>query len=414
MEHEYAVISAIFKNPQRMSMVTLEPDDFSDSSCRMIWKSIQDVAREYPVDIVTVSERLARETGQNWVKVVGTIANSPGVPNHLESYCKTIQADSLQRKAREICARVAHGEGDVDLAVVTSELLALTRDRSSQTYSFRQTIAEAYNDIEAAFTNGGIPGISTGFQGIDNILGGFHNSDLVVFGGRPSMGKTAFLISLMLKCQAKSFFVSGEMAFKQVGSRLISQQSRVSATTLRNGSIQESDWPKLTAGMQALLGRSGWIYDKPNPTIQDVMQGARMARHEHGIEIMYVDYLQKIRSHGKASRVDEIEDVVMGLKDIGRELDIPVVALAQVNRECEKRPDKRPVMSDLKGAGAIEQEADAIAFLYRDHVYNDDANETEAELNWEKNRHGPIGLMRFQWCPRTMTFSDFDNYPGAH
>lgn len=406
MEHERAVISAVFKNPKRISLANLDPDDFSDYTCKMIWWAMLEVCRDQPIDLVTVTEWLSNNSGQDWLKAVATIANSAGIPDNIESYAKKIKAQSIERKAREICAKAAHGDEAVDLSKITSELLALSMDRETKTYTIKQTIKAAFHDIEKAYEKGGAPGIPTGFAGMDEIMGGFHNSDLIIFGGRPSMGKTAFLVSMMLKCQAPSLFISSEMSHKQVGVRLISQQSGVPATTLRNGSLNEGHWPMLNTGFQALSARSGWIYDKPNPTIQDVIQSARMARHEHGIEIVYVDYLQKLRSAGKMNRVDEIEDVAMGLKDMARELDVPVVALSQVNRECEKRPDKRPIMSDLKGAGAIEQEADAIAFLYRDHVYNEESPEEEAELLWEKNRHGPIGVMRFDWCPRTMTFSD--------
>ena len=413
MEQEYAIISAVLKTPNRIGSVNLSADDFSDPSCATVWDAMLEVSRHSPVDLITVTEHLSKKTGQEWVATVGRMANHPSSPANLDAYLKNQHASALQRKARDICAKAAYSEGDIDVDSLTSDLMALARRDDRGLKSLKDALNEAYKALDDAVNSSGTPGIETGYASFDEFLGGYHKSDLIVIAGRPAMGKTALLISMIMKCAARAFLVSGEMASVQVGGRVISMSSGVPATQIRNGQMNCGDWPKITSGFQKALQRKCWIYDKPGPTIQEVMQSARLAKHEHDIEIVYVDYIQKIRSANKSNRVDEIEDVVMGLKDLARELEVPVISLAQVNRECEKRNDRRPVMSDLKGAGAIEQEADAIAFIYRDHVYNDNADPSDTEILWEKNRHGPTGTMRIHWSPQTMTFSDYTNVYGG-
>lgn len=405
MDREQAIISAVINTPNCLSRVNLEPSDFSDTNCQQIWSAITAISRKEQIDLINISEWLKNETGYDWVKTVASIARTVATPTNIENYCERVKADALQRKARSIFIQAAHSEEPNDIQKIITDLMALTKEDKNHVVTMQEAIEEAFTKIEEAYYREGVPGRQTGFESLDEYLGGYHDSDLIVIGGRPAMGKTAMMVTMINNCAAKGFFVSSEMARDQVGSRVISSNSRVPATRLRNG-VHESDFAAMSSAAASYLKTQCLIYDKPGPTIEEVVHQARIAKLDKGIEVVYVDYIQKIRSRSKSNRVDEIEDVVMGLKDLARELQVPVIALAQLNRECEKRNDKRPMMSDLKGAGAIEQEADAIAFLYRDIVYNEQANENDAELIFEKNRHGPTGTIPMHFDPKTMKFSD--------
>jgi len=406
MQYEHAILATILNNPNKLPAVNLQFEDFVDHTCQSIFAAIQEVSKTTPVDLVSVIDFLNNKTGQDWTRSVASIANQPYSLSSIDKYVSEARENATQHTLKQICTQVAHSDEKTDIASLTKSLMDLQRTDKKWLTSGNDVLLSAFDDIQTASERDGPSGLSTGFKSIDEQLGGWHNSDLVVIGARPAMGKTALLLSLQRLCNAKSLIVSCEMARNQVGSRLISQQSGVGATKLRKADLSEMDWQGLTNATVMLKEKEFWVYDKPGATIYEIAQQARAAKHDHGIEIMFVDYIQIIRATAEG-RVNEIEEVAMGLKNIARELDIPVVALAQVNRQCEDRQDKRPMMSDLKDSGAIEQEADAVAFLYRDWVYTEDQmKENEAELIFEKNRHGPIGTIFLDWKPQTMSFTD--------
>jgi replicative DNA helicase len=404
---EYALIASVFRKPSILQTIELTDKDFANSTCAMIWDSLKTVSQDYPIDVVTISDDLSKKTGQDWLKIVAGIANTSCSVESVPGYQKNIKECARERAVRDLLASYLQSDEGVNIDRLTSELMDLsTRGDTYRILSLQECVKSAFDEIEHCYNNKGSMGISTGFNSLDEKLGGLHNSDLIVVGGRPAMGKTAFAISMMIKSNCKSFFVSGEMAKQQIGKRFISQLSRVPAVSLRNGNIEEEQWPMLTAGMQESMSRKAWVIDKPNPSIEDVMRYARIARHEKGAEVIYCDYLQKFTDSKSNFRTEEVGHAAKCLKQLARELDCPVVALAQLNRNLERREDKHPIMSDLEGAGAIEQEADSIGFLYRDVVYNENADPTEAQIRWEKNRHGPTGYMNLRWCPKTMTYYD--------
>jgi replicative DNA helicase len=404
MNYEYSTLSAIINHPNTLASVDLRSEDFTDPTCQAVYAAIQEVSKTEPVDIVTIVNFLREKTGQDWTRAVGTLANQPYSLTHVDKYVLGVKEKAQEAFLRRICAEIAHSEEKPDITALTKSLMDLQRTDRKWLTSGQDCLMSAFDDIQRANESGGAIGLRTGFKSLDDQLGGWHQSDLVVIGARPAMGKTALLLSMARMCSGRSLIVSCEMARNQVGARLISQASGVGARNLRTGELSDMDWQGLTNATVLLKDKPFWVYDKPGATIYEIAQQARAAKHDHDIEIMFVDYIQIIRATAEG-RVNEIEEVAMGLKNIARELDIPVVALAQVNRQCEERADKRPMMADLKGSGAIEQEADVVAFLYRDWVYTEE-KENEAELILEKNRHGPIGTIFLEWTPKTMTFSD--------
>ena len=295
----------------------------------------------------------------------------------------------------------------------------LTRSTAKHEHTIVEAMGEALNDIDEALQSGGLVGVNTGLPDLNDCLGGFYKSDLIVIGARPSVGKTCFALNIADRCGVPCGLISGEQASNQIGLRMMAISGRVSAHNMRRAKLDESEWAKLTNVLSKTKTKRMWIYDKPGPDINDVARQARKWKHSNDISILFVDYLQKIRGPkgGKKDngRIDEVAEVARSLKDIARELNIPVVALAQVNRDVEKRQDKRPTMSDLANSGEIEREADQIITLYRDEVYEPDSKYAGiCEASVVKNRHGPTGVIKLAWSKEFMRFDGLErDYDGG-
>jgi replicative DNA helicase len=245
---------------------------------------------------------------------------------------------------------------------------------------------------------------------MDKFIGGFHNSDLVIVGARPAMGKTAFMLNLAINADAPVGIISAEQGMMQMGGRVIAIDGRINTAGIRSGKLEDEDYNRMTASYSRLRDRVIQFYDKPAPTLQDIVRQARKWKHNLDIKALYIDYVQRVKVDGKAPRHEQIGDVAMGLKELARELDIPVIALAQVNRSVEARTNRRPQMGDLKDSGVIEQEADVIAMLYRDEVYDENSQHKGiAEVDIKKNRHGDIGIVRTVWRAEYLRFEDLAN-----
>jgi replicative DNA helicase len=260
--------------------------------------------------------------------------------------------------------------------------------------------------------------VKTGFHAIDNIIGGLHGGDLVIIAGRPSMGKSALAIAMAWQrgeATKPVHVFSAEMSPKQIGDRMLSAKARVDGHRLRNGTLTDDNWGRLIDGATRLVDGTPMIFtDCTGKSIASVSSDARVTAASKGIGLVVVDYIQLLRGTGNSrytNREREIAQISGGLKALAKELDIPVIALSQLNRELEKRDDKRPKISDLRESGAIEQDADTVMFLYRDEVYNKDTSWVGvAEVNVAKNRTGRIGRARLRWTPE---FTRFDDYEGV-
>ena len=239
--------------------------------------------------------------------------------------------------------------------------------------------------------------------------GGFHDTDLIVVGARPAMGKTALLLNFMLNADVSSGFISTEQSSMQVGLRLMCIQGGVNGSKLRSGNFNENDWSAVNSSMAYLSQKNIFIDEETRPTIAEVSRQARRWKQQYGIKALWVDYIQRIEgTDSRAPKVERVEEVVKGLKSLARELELPVVALSQVNRNVDARTDKRPSMGDLSDSSAIEKEADQVIMLYRDEVYNDKTDSPGvAELIIEKNRHGPTNYIRLGWTGENFRFKEF-------
>jgi len=395
---ESEVIGAILIQPTLLTECDLSEQHFQHESLRRIYRTILDLADNgEPVDAVTVSESL----GGEWSKTVFGLVNDTYTTKNFGWRVAKVREAYQQRQAREIGQMLLDGSGPDEAVKLLMDLNASRKDYDHDATSM---VSAALNKLEQLHE--GMVGVPTGLTKLDEALGGLHGSDLIVVGARPAMGKTAFMLSIADRCGVPVGIISGEQPVDQVGFRLLAQVARVPVHRMRKGNMSDDDWSSATRATSSLKDRRVWINDRPGIGIDELCRQARKWVMRHGIKLLCVDYIQKVKAPGQDRR-NEVAAVVVALKDLARELQIPVLALAQVKREAESRANKRPMVSDLKEAGEIEQEADQIILLYRDEVYDENSRDINtAELIIGKNRHGPTGTIRCAWLGEYMAFRD--------
>ena len=305
---------------------------------------------------------------------------------------------------------------EVILEDTEKSIFNLLQSRSNSDYvPIKQVVLNALDKIElASRTQGNVTGIPTGFVDLDYKLSGLQPSDMILVAARPSMGKTAFVLNIAQYAafhedMATAIF-SLEMSKEQLVNRLFSLESRVDAQLLRSGNLSDADWEKLIEGA-GTIGKSHLIIDDtPGISISELRSKCRKYKLEHDLKLVIIDYLQLMSGSGRSdSRQQEISDISRSLKQLARELNVPVIALSQLSRQVEQRPDHRPMLSDLRESGAIEQDADVVMFIYRDDYYNKDSeNKGIAEIIIAKQRNGPIGTVNLVWLPQYTKFANME------
>lgn len=410
---EEAVLGGIMLQNELFHEVAakLSVQHFTSPFRATVWEAVRDrVLAGEPADAVTVAELMPSQEASS---AVIDLCTGTFTTVHVIDYAHIVHENWRRREAVGIASRLLSGsrdgqEGAVDAAI--GQLLALNSSVTEHEFTGRQAMMMAWADAEKAHANGGqLPGITTGLSALNDILGGWHDSDLTIIGARPAMGKTAMMLGLAEAAAASGKrvgLVSAEQPAKQLGLRRLSLASGVSASAIRSGKIEDEGWSKMAAGIRNAKDRPIWIMDKSTVTMDELVGTSRKWKHSHGIEILFVDYAQRIRVPG-AERITEVSEVARGLKDIARGLNIPVISLAQVKATVETRQDKRPNAGDLANSDELTREADQILMLYRDEVY-DRKSKTPgiAEILVEKNRHGPTGYKEVKFTAETMLFSD--------
>lgn len=409
----------------------LSEGDFYRRDHRLIFRAIARLAeRNEPFDVVTLSEqldRLGELDNVGGLAFLGTIAkNTPSAAN-IKSYAGIIRERSILRQLIQVGTEIAsdaynpEGQSSKDLLdKAESRVFEIAEQgmRGSGFTPLRSLLVEAIDKIEMLFEQDNpITGVSTGYADFDAMTSGLQKSDLVIVAGRPSMGKTTFAMNLAenaaIKSKAPVAVFSMEMPGEQLAMRLISSVGKIDQTRLRSGKLDNDDWPRLTTAVGTLNEAPMFIDDTPALTPNDLRARARRLAREHGdLGLIVIDYLQLMRGSGSGhdNRASEISEISRSLKALAKELKVPVIALSQLNRSLEQRPNKRPVMSDLRESGAIEQDADVIIFIYRDEVYNPESpDKGTAEIIIGKQRNGPIGAVRLTFLGQ---YTRFENYAG--
>lgn len=368
------------------------------------------------VDAITVMEVLQQHSERDASDFLGFVANTLGVPQNVRHYACAVREAWQRREAVGIAQRLmsaCHASEDGAVEVAIGELLDLCNTKRECEFTGDQLLQMAVSEVDAAVANGGrLPGITTGMKTLDALLGGWHRSDLTIIGARPAMGKTALMVCLAEAAAATGVTVgvfSAEQPGVQIGMRRLALASGVGASAMRSGDVDEHQWPKIVEGVKKARAHHMRVYDRSALTLDELVAVARKWKHSYGIAALFVDYAQRIKVPG-ADRITEVSQVAMGLKNLARDLDIPVIALAQVKAAVETRPNKRPGAGDLANSDELTREADQILMLYRDEVYaareNRETRTGIAEILVEKNRHGPTGFVELAFMAETMRFAD--------
>jgi replicative DNA helicase len=412
IEAEHGLIGCILEDNSVIADVDVHPTEFLNRQAARIFAAAVDmIKRGEVVDIFTLADEMGRTSKQDWLPMLAGLVAGVVTTAHAAGYAEAIRRKHRERKAvavaNDLVERIQmYGLQAIDSAIV--ELMAMTTVKRQTIYTMREAAKQAIQLLDTINESGGLVGVTTGFADLDKMLGGYHKTDLIITGARPAMGKTAYLINQALSHGKPTGVITTEQPAVQIAMRALSIVGKIDSTKLRSADLDDHDYSSITAASVRLRDMQIFFDEQAQPSITDIQRQARRWRHEAGIEVLHVDYVQRIKATDmRAPKHERVEEVVVGLKCLAKELEIPVHALAQVNRSVESRPEKRPNMGDLKDSGAIEQEADVIAMLYRDEVYNPETMaKGVAEINIEKNRHGPIGLVKLAWDGSFMRFRD--------
>lgn len=426
-EAERCVLGAAMLNKDALYDVIEEVtvDDFYNESHREIFRGIMDLYRESaPVDMLTVCETLKKKKALDMVGGRAYIATlTTEVPSTVNAgeYARIVSEKAALRQliaaAEEIMDKGYEGKDDAKEVLNFAEagIFQIGQKRQKSDYTQIQDILlKNVEIIDAASQNQGkVVGIPTGFKDLDELTSGLHRSDLIILAARPAMGKTAFALNIAQQTAVKAgssvLIFSLEMSKEQLGQRLLAIQSRVEMQKLKTGSLDRKDWDRLNMALDELHSSKMFIDDTPGITIMEMRNKCRRLKAEHGLDLVIIDYLQLMQFDGRAdSRQQEISAISRHLKLLAREMDCPVIVLSQLSRAPELRQDHRPILSDLRESGSIEQDADIVIFLYRDDYYNPDNSEKHGicEVNIAKHRSGPTDKVELTWVERYTKFSD--------
>ena len=429
-EAEESVIGSMIMD--RDAIVTasemLHKDDFYYKQYGVLFETMVELfTAGQPVDLVTLQNKLKEkdvpEEISNMSYVRDLVASVPTSAN-IKYYATIVSENAVKRRLIRITEDIENecyaGKETLDSVLNKTEkdVFALLSSRSGGDFvPIRQVVLNALEKIEnASKQTGHVTGIPTGFRDLDYRTAGMQPSDLILVAARPSMGKTAFVLNIAQHVafrEAKSVAIfSLEMSKEQLVNRLFSLEAHVDAQVLRTGNLSDADWENLIEGA-GIIGDSKLIIDDtPGISISELRSKCRKYKLEQGLDIIIIDYLQLMTGSGRGSesRQQEISDISRSLKSLARELSVPVVALSQLSRAVEQRPDHRPMMSDLRESGAIEQDADVVMFIYRDDYYNKDTDRKGiSEIIIAKQRNGPIGTVELAWLPQYTRFADLEH-----
>ncbi|MCT4618075.1 MAG: replicative DNA helicase [Marinisporobacter sp.] len=430
IDAEQSVLGAMILDKEAIVMSTelIRGEDFYKEAHKEIYDAIIALySRDEPVDLVTLSEELGqRQTLEAIGGITYLTSLSSAVPTttNVKYYAKIVEEKSILRRlikaSSEILEKGYQAEEEVNniLDLAEKNIFDISQKKSQEGFTgIREVLLEAFDQIDSLYKNkGGITGLTTGFVDIDRKTSGLQRSDLILIAARPSMGKTAFSINVAqnaaIKTDASVAIFSLEMSKEQLVQRMLSSESHIEIQKIRTGGLTEDEWPKLAKAMGPLAQAKIFIDDTPGITVMEMKAKCRRLKMEQGLDLVLIDYLQLMSGDGRSeSRQQEISNISRSLKGLAREMDCPVIALSQLSRAPELRADHRPILSDLRESGAIEQDADIVMFLYRDEYYHDDSEKKNiGEVIIAKQRNGSTGTVELAWLGPFTKFANLDKY----
>ena len=430
IEAEQAVLGGLMLDKRAWEQIAdrIVEEDFYRHDHRLIFRSIANLeAADKPFDVVTLSDELSKThelDDAGGLAYLGQLAKDTPSAANIQAYAGIVRERSVLRQLIEVGTDIAgsayspEGRDSKELLDDAERRVFKIAEQGSRSANgfkdIKQLLTTTVEQIDQLFEQEGtVTGVTTGFRDFDEQTSGLQKGDLVIVAGRPSMGKTTFSMNIAENAAiAQGIPVavfSMEMPAESLAMRMISSMGRIDQHRLRTGQLNDEDWPRITSAVSILSEAKIFVDDTPALTPTDLRARARRLKREHGLGLIVIDYLQLMQVAGKSeNRTNEISEISRGLKALAKELEVPVVALSQLNRSLEQRPNKRPVMSDLRESGAIEQDADIIVFIYRDEVYNDESpDKGTAEVIVGKQRNGPIGTTRLTFLGQ---FTKFENF----
>ncbi len=425
VEAEQSVIGSMLMDREAVIAASeiITAEDFYHNQYGIMFEVMVELFNEgKPVDLITLQDRLKEKDVPpevSSVEFIRDIISSDYVSANIKSYANIVREKAILRRLIKVNEEIANtcyvGKEPLEQILETTEKAVfdlLQNKNSSEFVPIRQVALNVLEKIEIASKNpGSVTGIPTGFIDLDYRTSGLQPSDFVLIAARPSMGKTAFVLNVVDHVAVRKglpcLFFSLEMSKEQLVHRMLSMESNVDSQKLRSGSLTDMDWDAIVEGIGVIGNSNLVIDDTPGISVTELRSKCRRMKLEQGLGIIIIDYLQLMSGSGKNrdNRQQEISDISRSLKALAREMNAPVVALSQLSRACETRTDHRPMLSDLRESGAIEQDADIVMFLYRDDYYNKDTdNPNIAEVIIAKQRNGPIGTVNLLWQPEYTKF----------
>ena len=408
----------------------VKPEDFYAPANGTVYRAVLDLYnRREPTDVVTLTDELGR---RDQLEAVGgatylsALVSAVPTAVHVEYYGRIVERTATLRRlidAGTQIVTIGYRDGvETEDALDAAERAVFEVSQKRQTKDFvavADVLDRFFDQIDYLQQHRGeVVGVGTGFADLDQLLGGLQRSDLVIVAARPSMGKTSLALGLAhgaAIAHGKTVGVfSLEMSAEQLVQRLLAMETGVDAHRLRLGQIDDTEWDRISRAFGRLAEARVFIDDQAAASVMDVRSKARRLQAEHGLDLLVVDYLQLMTGRRSENRVQEISEISRGLKGLARELNIPVVALSQLSRAVETRADHRPMLSDLRESGSIEQDADVVLFIYREDKYEEDSDKRGiAEIIVAKHRNGPVGSVNLRFFERTARFADLEVYRGA-
>lgn len=435
LEAEQSVLGAMLIEREAISRVAeiLRPEDFYRESHRLIFNAVlQLYNKNEAVDLITITEQLKKEDkleAVGGISFVTSLANSMPTAANVVYHAKIVEEKALLRQlinAATYIAGMGYEPTDEVVNILDSAektiLSVANRKVKGDFAPVKTIILDAFNKIEQLYASkGGITGLSTGFRDLDRLTAGLQPSDLILIAARPSMGKTAFVLNIARNVAVKEkkavAFFSLEMSKEQLVQRLLCSEAPIDAQRLRIGDLKDDDWKRLVIAAERLSSAAIFIDDTPGITVSEMRAKARRLKVENDLQLLVIDYLQLMQGHGSSggrseNRQQEISEISRSLKSLARELNVPVIALSQLSRGVESRQSKKPMLSDLRESGSLEQDADIVAFLYREDYYNPETeNKNITEIIIAKHRNGPVDTVMLNFQKQYTKFNDLSKMP---
>ncbi len=431
IEAEQAVLGCMLTDRDSViaAIEKLKVDDFYREDNKAVYEAMLSLyGKAEPIDIITVKAELV-ENGKfeqiGGLEYLAVLPEKVPTTTNVEKYIKIIEEKSILRNliktANDMIAAGYDQTEDVEdiMNIAEKKIFDIMQNKNSKGYSpIKDILVETFSELERLYNQKGyITGVETGFTELDYKTSGFHNSDLIIIAARPAMGKSAFAINIATHAAANNnvpvAIFNLEMSKEQVANRILCSEAMVDSNKIRTGKIDDNEWIKLANASGRLAEAPIYIDDTPGISIMEIRARCRKLKLEKNIGLVVIDYLQLVQGSGKknSSREQEISEISRSLKILAKELNIPVVALSQLSRGAEKRDDKRPMLSDLRESGAIEQDADIVMFLYRDDYYNQDSEKKNiAEVILAKHRGGSTGTVELLWLGNYTKFANLEKY----